>query len=789
VKLTRRYVLGLLGSTTILPAIDRFPAAAQKLAGPLAARATYKNGALPIDQRVHDLVQRMTVAEKARQLDMYAALSDRTQRLSEHDAEFLRDNHSHLSVAHDVSEGTEDLKVATGKDAHFDPEIGKRLWGVEGVGAIHGLYPTPELANAIQHWLLNETRLGIPALFVEEGLHGYEDGTIFPSPANLAATWNVSLAQQTGAAIAAEARAHGVGMILAPVLDLARDPRWGRVEEDFGEDPWLSGQLGLAYVRGAQSARLSSSSSVVAEVKHFAGYGSPESGTNTSPVHVGERELRSMLLKSMEPAIREGGAMAVMAAYPEIDGLPITADPHLLIDILRTEWGFRGFVLSDLGAIRHLFDRHFLAATPKDAVVRAINSGVDMQFYDFDHATFQGAIQQGIADGSLAHEALDRAVAGVLRVKFALGLFDEPAIDPALAAEATRSASHLQLSLECARQSMTLLRNEGNLLPLPKTLQKIALIGPNGDQALYGDYADEKKGAHISLLQGIRDVLGTDAVLFSDGKDRDAAVALAKQASVTVLALGEQQGVSGEGFDRSDLGLPGDQQALLEAVSATGTRVVLVLQNGRPLTINWAAKHVPAILEAWYPGEFGGTAIAETLFGDHNPAGRLAITFPQSVGQLPDFYNYDPSKKTKYTDSDGLPLFPFGFGLSYTTFAYTNLRVTSPSPGTTDDVVIKVDVNNTGGRLGDEVAQLYFRQAIASVETPIRSLAGFERISLRPGEMKTVTFRLRQQHLKLWNEQRMWIIEPGDFLVWIGGSSTATLTAQFRIYPGTRPQH
>jgi beta-glucosidase len=780
-KINRRQALQVIGSGALTSALGGLSSREQKTSGWPISPGSYKDAALPIDRRVQDLLKRMTVAEKARQLDMYAALSDRTQRLAEHDAEFLRDNNSHLAVEYALQEDSEDLRVATGAEAHFDAQTGARLWGDEGVGAIHGLYPTPRLANSIQNWLLTKTRLGIPVLFVEEGLHGYHDGTIFPSSINLGATWNTALAEQTGAAIAAEARAHGVGMVLAPVLDLARDPRWGRIEEDFGEDPWLSGRLGLAYVRGAQGTRLDSDSSVVAEVKHFAGYGSPESGTNTSPVHAGERELRSTLLKSMEPAIREGHAMAVMAAYSEIDGLPVTADSHLLIQILRKEWGFQGFVLSDLGAIRHLFDRHFLAATPKDAVCRAINSGVDMQFYDFDHAVFQDAIRDGLADGSLRLEALDRAAAAVLRVKFALGLFDRPSINTALAAAVTRSQAHLDLSLESARQSMTLLKNDGNLLPLSKSLRKLAIIGPNADHALYGDYADETKGARISLLDGVTKVLGANALLVSDGKDRVAAAQLAKQAGIAVLALGEQQGISGEGFDRSNLGLPDEQQALLEEVVATGIPVVVVLQNGRPLSLRWAAGHVPAILEAWYPGEFGGTAIAETLFGDNNPAGRLPVSFPQAVGQLPDFYNYDPSKRIKYIDNSGLPLFPFGHGLSYTTFSYKNLRVETLRPGSKEDVFVQVDIENTGARAGDEVAQLYFRERITTVETPVRSLGGFQRVYLASGESRTVTFRLKQDQLAVWNEDGRWTLEPGAFLVWAGGSSMASLSTQFRI--------
>ena len=731
------------------------PALAQPSKPETARQALYQQAGAPIDKRVDDLLRRMTVEEKVRQLDMYAGAKD------------LVDKH------------TDDTHAVA--DAVFLPEKAQGLWGDLGVGSVHDLYPTPEQANALQTWVIGHNRLGIPALFIEEGLHGFNTGTVFPTPLNLAATWNPEIAQETGAAIAAEARATGVDMILAPVLDLAREPRWGRVEEDFGEDPYLTGQLGLAYVRGAQGESLNTDHTVVSEPKHFAGHGSPEGGTNTSPVHIGERELRSVMLKPFEPAFREGHAMATMAAYHEIDGIPVTADPFLLKKILRDEWGFQGFVLSDLGAIQRLYKVHHVAATPKDASCMAIRSGVDMQFYDFDHDVFQKALIDCVHEGSLSQADLDRAVGAVLRVKFALGLFDHPLVDPNLNARVHRSPEHLALSLESARQSMTLLKNDGRLLPLSKSVQRIAVIGPNADVARYGDYEKEENGEHISLLDGIRTLVSQATVTFDAGKDIPAAVAMAKDADVVILGLGEWQGISGESFDRSNLDLPGNQAQLLEAVVATGKPVVLVLENGRPLTIGWAKEHVPAILEAWYPGEFGGKAIAETLFGENNPAGRLTITFPRSVGQLPVFYNSDPSRMRKYVDDDGKPLFPFGFGLSYTTFRYDHLAAQPPAPGGGGDIVVIADVTNTGDREGEEVAQLYLRQDVSSVETPDRSLKGFSRIRLKPQETKTVTFRIPQEQLAVWNAEGKWAVEPGSYTVWVGGSSEASLSRQFSL--------
>lgn len=730
-------------------------------AGQAAAKAqtvvAYRNARLPIEARVRDLVSRMTVEEKSRQLDMYRGVSS--------------------SIRDDAQKAADAIK------AHgFDAEAAERAFGSLGVGSIHDLYGPPELNNAIQKWVIGHNRLGIPVLFAEEGLHGFSTGTLFPAQINLAATWDRGMAQKTGAAIAAEARATGVDMLFAPVLDLAREPRWGRVEEDFGEDPYLTGQLGLAYVRGYQGDSLATDHTVLAEPKHFAGHGSPESGTNTSPAHYGERELRTVMLKAFEPAYREGHAMGAMAAYHEIDGIPVTADDELLNGILRGEWGFKGFVLSDLGAIERLYGAHRVAATPKDAVVLAINSGVDMQFYDFDHKTFQGAIVAGIHDGTLKPEALDRAVSDVLRVKFELGLFDHPYIDPALNARVHRSPEHLKLSLESALESMTLLRNESGTLPLANSLKRVAVIGPNGNVARYGDYAPEPDpDAHNDLLSQLRTLRPGIEFVFADGKKIEEATALARSADAVILALGERMGISGEGFDRSTLDLPDNQEQLLEAVTAVGKPEVLVLQNGRPLSIPWAAHHVPAILEAWYPGEFGGEAIARTLFGENNPGGHLTVTFPRSVGVLPDFYNFDPSKNHRYVDGDDAPVYPFGYGLSYTTFRIEDFAIAASASG---PIVATVKVTNTGKVAGDEVAQLYLREDVSSVETPERALRGFERVRLEPGETRTVRFEVPRSELAVWNTHRVWAVEPGAYTAWVGDSSTAALEAHFTLQPG-----
>ena len=724
----------------------------------------YKNPNLSVGARVADLLGRMTTEEKARQLDMYLGSEDLLDKTKNPTV----DNHTHAKT-----------------NLVFDPQFAAKSVGNLGVGSIHDLYPRAKLSNRVQEWVIQSNRLGIPALFIEEGLHGYMDfgETVFPQSINLATTWNPELAQRTGAAIAAQARANGVAMILGPVLDVARDPRWGRVEEDFGEDPYLTGRLGLAYVEGMQGDSLATDHTVIAEPKHFAGHGSPEGGLNMSPVHAGEREVRSIMLKSFEPAIREGKAMGVMAAYHDIDGVPCTGNPWLLNKVLRDEWGFQGFVLSDLGAIKRLYDTHHVADSPTSAILLALNSGLDMQFYDFDHPTFQNAILSGIKNGQLSETVLNQAVARVLRLKFMLGLFEHPFVDENLDACVRHSQAHNDLALESARESMCLLKNEGNLLPLKKNLKRIAVIGPNVNTTRIGDYTE---AAHESSEQGmlnqIKQLVSTNSeVSFSDGEDIQQAVELAKKSDVVILGLGEWQKISGEGFDRSDLNLPGKQEELLEAIVGTGKPVVLVLQNGRPLTISWAAKHLPAILEAWYPGEFGGRAIAETLFGDNNPAGRLPITFPRSVGQLPIFYNHFPSKKDSYIEGDSSPLFVFGRGLSYTSFKYADLNVTAPSTPGNDDVLVSCKLTNTGNREGDEVAQLYIHQETASVATPVKSLKGFSRVHLKSGESKTITFHLKQSDLAVWGITREWRIEPGEYAVTVGGDSSSGLSAKFAL--------
>lgn len=745
----------------------------------------YKNANLPVEERVSDLIGRMTLEEKARQLDMYTGLDTVLEK-----DQF--DPPPHFGPKGGDIHAPNPEGIFTGNPTHAKPgakldvALAKKVLGDLGVGCLHDIYPRPKLYNEIQKWVIGSNRLGIPALIFEEGLHGYMqfDQTLFPQSINLSSTWNRDLAQKTGAAIAAEARANGVHMILGPVLDLARDARWGRVEETFGEDPYLTGQLGLQFVEGMQGKSLADDNAVIAEPKHFAGHGSPESGLNTSPAHLGEREMRSLMLKSFEPAVREGNAMGIMAAYHDIDGLPVTANPWLLNQVLRDEWGFKGIVVADASAIRRLEKVHQVAATMEDAVCLALNSGVDVQFLDYPNDGYQRSIIEGVESGKVSPATLDAAVSRVLRAKFLLGLFDKPFVDESLEAKIRRCPEHLALSLEVARQSLCLLKNEGGLLPLDASKQKsIAVIGPNANISRNGGYAEYAvESAEGGILEGIRKLAPTSTkILFDPGKEIEAAVETAKKADIVIIALGEKQGISGENFDRMTLDLPGNQQELLEAVVATGKPVVLVLLNGRPLSIAWAAEHVPAILEAWYPAEFGGAAIAETLFGRNNPSGKLSVSFPKHVGQVPVYYNHFPSKNKDYVEGDMNPLFVFGHGLSYTTFRYADLKVSSPDRGSAQDVEVNFTLENTGKRAGTEVVQAYVRKPFASVATPVKALKAFDRVALEPGEKRKVTLRIKQDDLALWNAKGEWEVEPGKYFVSVGGSSDADMTATFEV--------
>ena len=715
----------------------------------------YKNSRLPIEQRVTDLLSRMTPDEKIAQLDMYW--------------------------------GKEVAQMQGHEAAGFDPEKTTASLGAAGAGSIHDLYPlSAETANRIQRYAMEKTRLGIPVLFIEEGLHGYsgKGSTSFPIPLQLSAAWDTVLLHDIGRAIATETRAHGIDMLLAPVLCLPRDPRWGRVEETYGEDSWLDARNGVAMVKGLQGGGVDKPDAVIAEPKHFAVHGIPEAGSNTAPVNMGEREARSSFLYVFEKAVREGGALAMMAAYSELDGIPCVDNHWLLTDVLRKEWGFKGFVLSDLGAIKMSLENHHVVASPAAALARSLNAGLNMQFYDWPHAEFHKAMHSALATHLLTTQQLDAAVRDILRVKFLAGLFDHPYTDTTLIGKVFHTPEHQRLSLKAATEGICLLKNEGHLLPIKSNVHNIALIGPLATSTYLGGYSNEEDKA-VSILEGLRQRAGSRiAIHYQPGYNPDAAAPdttlLAKaldairNADLVIVALGEEPALVGEGKDRAHLELSPQQMTMIQSVVATGKPVVALLANGRPLCIDWVATHVPAIVETWRSGEQGGLAIADILLGNANPSGRLPMTFPRSEGQIPFYYDHKPTSGHHYVDEKDTPLFPFGHGLSYTQFEYSDLRV--------QDLNIEVTVKNTGAVAGDEITQLYLRHKVSSVTTPDKALKGFARTHLGPGESKVLHFNVGPDQLAIWNTEMNHVVEPGPCEIMVGASSTdIRLTANLEV--------
>ncbi|NOW98406.1 glycoside hydrolase family 3 N-terminal domain-containing protein [Mucilaginibacter sp. SG564] len=720
---------------------------------PEPVKYPYQNAALPVEKRVADLLSRMTVAEKIKQLDMYSG----------HEVANMK--------GHESASYSDSARIAI---------------GTEGIGSVHDLYPlTSDISNQIQRYAVEHTRLGIPVLFIEEGLHGYSGlgSTTFPVPLALAGAWDTTLVHQTGRIIATEMRAHGVAMVLGPVLCLPRDPRWGRVEETYGEDPYLAAANGVAMVKGLQGNKVSDADAVLAEPKHFAVHGIPEAGSNTAPVNMGEREARSSFLYVFEKAIKEGGALGMMAAYSELDGIPCVDNRWLLKDVLRKEWGFKGFVLSDLGAIKMSMVNHKVAANTADAMAQTLTAGLDMQFYDFSHTELMSAIKKALATKQLSMAELDRAVGDILRVKFMLGLFEHPYVDESLIKKVFHTEASHAVALKAAQEGISLLKNDNALLPLNANVHSVAVIGPLATSTYLGGYANTD-GKGVAMLDALKQKAGSDMKieyeagystqnksLDTQSEDLQKAIDLVNHSDVAVVVLGEDINEVGEGKDRSNLDLNARQTRLIEALQKTGKPIAVVLFNGRPLCINFVAKNIPAIVESWFLGEAGGLAIADVLLGKVNPSGKLPMTFPRSTGQIPYYYDHKPTSRHVYVDQDTSALFPFGYGLSYTTFAYADLTV---SPGTipVNGVVnVGVTVKNTGKVEGTEVVQLYIRDVISSVTTPVKSLKGFRRITLKPGESGKVQFKLSTEELKIWNRQMKHVVEPGEFKVMIGSSS------------------
>ncbi|HKI88309.1 MAG TPA: glycoside hydrolase family 3 C-terminal domain-containing protein, partial [Draconibacterium sp.] len=603
--------------------------------------------------------------------------------------------------------------------------------------------------------------------------------TSFPVPLQLASAFDTALVRQIGHVIGTESRAHGVDMILGPVLGLARDPRWGRVEETMGEDPYLSGASAVAIVKGMQGKSLDSPDAVIAEPKHFAVHSIPEAGSNTSPVMVGEREARSTFLYPFEKAVRDGGAMGIMAAYHEIDGIPCVFNKWLLTDVLRKEWGFKGFVLTDLGAIRMTVNTHKVAKDTKDALTKTIKAGLNMQFYDFPHSEFKKAIHEALDNKTLSEEELSNAVRDILRMKFLLGLFDNPYVDASRLSSVFHTPESQDLALKAAHEGIVLLKNDNSVLPLKNEKLRIAVAGELAESTYPGGYTNpDTKG--ISILDGLKQQAGKQqTIAFEKGYSYtnelpgmiQRAVNLVKRSDVAIVVVGENVKIVGEGKDRSDLSLDANQIELVKAMQATGKPVVVVLFNGRPLTINWIAEYVPAVVESWFSGEKGGLAIADVLLGNVNPSGKLSVSFPQSVGQIPFYYDYKPSSRHRYVDIKNTPLYAFGHGLSYSSFEYSGLKISPATISPDASTTVTVQVKNTSETPGTEVAQLYVRDEIGSVTTPVKVLKGFRRVTLKPEETKEVQFVLTPEDLSLWNQEMKRVVEPGDFKIMVGSAS------------------
>jgi len=743
----------------------------------------YKNPALPVAKRVKDLLSRMTLEEKAAQ--MMCVWQQKSETLVDGDGNFdLKKARVAFKKGHGLGQVGRPSDAGRGKDARC----------------------MAELTNAIQKFFLENSRLGIPVMFHEECLHGQASigSTSFPQPIGLAATFNLELVEALYKMAAEEARVRGTHQALTPVVDVARDPRWGRVEETFGEDPFLVTQLGMAAVRGFQGdASFKDKKRIIATLKHFAAYGQPESGQNCAPVNVSLRLLRETFLYPFKEAIQKAGAISVMASYNEIDGVPSHASEWLLRDVLRKEWGFPGFVVSDYYAIWELGCRpdthgHFVAKDKTESCALAVRAGVNIEFPEPDcYLHLVELVRQGV----LKESQLDELVTPMLFWKFKMGLFDDPYVNPNEAERIVGSEKNRKLALQAARETITLLKNTNNLVPLnPSKIKSIAVIGPNADREMLGGNSCRPK-FYTSLLEGIRSKVGdrvqvpycegckitvggswnqdlvTPSQPEEDRKLIQEAVHVAQQADVIVVAIGGNEQTSREAWslkhlgDRTRLELIGRQQELVTAMLSTGKPVIVFLFNGSPLSIQYLNENVPVIFECWYLGQETGHAVADVLFGDFNPSGKLPTTIPRSAGHLPAFYNYKPSARRGYLFDDASPLYPFGFGLSYTTFTFKNPRLVKDKIRRNESTRLLVDVRNTGKRAGAEVVQMYVRDCVSSVTRPVKELKGFQKVSLRPGETQTVALDITPESLAFYDLQMKYVVEPGEFEIMVGNSA------------------
>jgi len=742
----------------------------------------YRDADLPVDERIDDLISSMTLDEKIAQIT--TVWNNKSDVLDE-DGNF------------DPVKAGEAFPNGIGQFARPSDRIGL---GSPSEVAYRDERNTVELTNAIQKWALEETRLGIPVLFHEEGLHGYAapGATSFPQAIALASTWDPDLIEEVYTIVAREIRARGSHLVLSPVVDVARDPRWGRIEETFGEDPYLVSEMGVAAVLGFQGETLPlGEGRVLATLKHMTGHGQPESGTNVGPANLSERLLREVFFPPFEQIVLRTEILAVMASYNEIDGVPSHGNHWLLNDVLRGEWGFQGGVVSDYWGIDDLVRLHKVEPDMKSAAARALTSGVD---FDLPNGTGFIALPDAVDAGLVTEADIDRAVRRMLELKFAAGLFDEVYADADYAERITDNAEARALALKAAQKAIILLNNDG-VLPLELgKLNRIAVVGPNADAVRLGGYSGVPNRV-VTMLDGIEAEVGNDAeiiyelgvsltdkgdwnsdeVVLSDRSENLRLIEFAKRAvadaDVVLLFIGGSEATSREAWsethlgDRTSIELIGEQEELARAMYATGKPVVVVLINGRPLGIDEIEAGAAAIIEGWYLGQEGGTAMADVLFGNVNPGGKLPVTIPRDVGQLPLVYNHKPSALRGYAFDTVEPLYPFGFGLSYSTFDISEPRLSEDDIPVDGWVTVSVDVTNTSDREGDEVVQLYLRDSVSAVSRPVKELRGFERVSLAPGETRTVRFDLGRDDFQYFGPKLERVVEPGAFEIMVGPNS------------------
>ncbi|KQY80822.1 glycosyl hydrolase family 3 [Paenibacillus sp. Root52] len=766
----------------------------------------YKDASKSVAERVEHLLSLMTIEEKIGQLVQPFGWQTYTN------------NEGNITLNESFKQQVEQGGIGSLYGAlRADPWTGVTL--ENGLSAREGA----EAVNLIQRYAIEHSRLGIPILIGEECSHGHMaiDGTVFPVPLLLGSTWNVDLYREMCRAVARETRAQGGAVTYSPVLDVVRDPRWGRTEECFGEDPYLIGELAVASVQGLQGESLDQEDTVAATLKHFVGYGSSEGGRNAGPVHMGWRELLEVDLYPFHKAV-EAGAASIMPAYNEIDGVPCTVNSELLDRILRKDWGFEGLVITDCGAINMLASGHDVASDGLHASVQAIQAGIDMEM---SGEMFGQYLKQAVAEGKLEVQVLDQAVRRVLALKFRLGLFEQPYVDADQAAEVIGNEQHIKLARQLAAEGVVLLKNEAATLPLSiATVGRIAVIGPNADQAYnqLGDYTSPQPKSKVqTVLDGIRSkfmcsetVQSSEQVLYAPGcrirgdsrEGFERAIEVASKADTVIMVVGGSSardfgegtidlktGASkvsdntwndmecGEGIDRMTLGLAGVQLELIQEVHKLGKTLVVVYINGRPIAEPWVDEHADAILEAWYPGQEGGHAVADILFGDVNPSGRLTISIPKHVGQLPVYYNGKRSRGKRYLEEDLQPRYSFGYGLSYTTFEYSEPKLSANSMTTGESVTVSVHVTNTGSCAGAEVVQLYISDVISSITRPAKELKGFVKVNVEPGETRNIEFSIGAEQLQYIGRELKPVVEAGQFHIHIGRNVNDTQMVELTV--------